>query len=65
MSDYAAYVKALENCERLCNKLGQKVMDLERENAELLVQAQCDHDWQEQAGEPPFDSCSKCGLRRE
>jgi hypothetical protein len=26
--------------------------------------APCDHDWQEQPGEPPIDTCSKCGARR-
>lgn len=25
------------------------------------LQANCDHDWQEQPGEPPFDVCPKCG----
>lgn len=25
----------------------------------------CDHDWQEQPGEPPVDVCSSCGAVRE
>lgn len=25
----------------------------------------CQHDWQEQEGEPPVDVCSSCGERRE
>jgi hypothetical protein len=25
----------------------------------------CEHDWQEQPGEPPVDVCSSCGAVRE
>jgi hypothetical protein len=25
----------------------------------------CDHDWQEQPGEPPVDTCSNCGAVRK
>jgi hypothetical protein len=25
---------------------------------------ECDHDWQEQPGEPPVDTCSRCGAER-
>jgi Zn finger protein HypA/HybF involved in hydrogenase expression len=25
----------------------------------------CEHQWEEQPGEPPFDACPKCGARRE
>ncbi len=25
----------------------------------------CEHDWQEQPGEPPVDVCNQCGARRE
>jgi hypothetical protein len=28
------------------------------------VMSKCEHDWQEQEGEPPFDACPKCGARR-
>lgn len=24
----------------------------------------CDHEWQEQPGEPPVDTCSRCGATR-
>lgn len=24
----------------------------------------CDHEWQEQPGEPPVDVCSRCGKER-
>jgi hypothetical protein len=30
-----------------------------------FLQAECDHDWQEHPGEPPFDICHKCGLIQE
>lgn len=26
---------------------------------------ECEHEWQEQPGEPPVDVCSKCGITRE
>lgn len=54
MSDYAPYIKALERCER-------RVAELELE----LIQLKCQHEWQEQPGEPPVDCCFKCGKVRE
>lgn len=35
------------------------------EDAKRKMQAECDHNWQEQPGEPPVDVCNSCGLVRE
>jgi hypothetical protein len=29
------------------------------------ITIECNHDWQEQPGEPPVDVCPKCGASRE
>ena len=29
-----------------------------------MAEAFCEHDWQEQPGEPPVDICSRCGKQR-
>lgn len=33
--------------------------------AECTVVNECEHDWQEQPGEPPVDTCFRCGAIRE
>ena len=30
----------------------------------MITEARCVHDWQEQPGEPPIDTCSSCGAQR-
>jgi hypothetical protein len=41
-----------------------RATDLAFEYLDIEVR-ECDHDWQEQPGEPPVDTCSKCGgIRR-
>ena len=44
----------------------QRNIDRDNELARLLrTQAQCQHRWEEQPGEPPRDVCIKCGAERE
>ena len=31
----------------------------------IIAQRTCEHDWQEQPGEPPIDVCPSCGAIRE
>jgi hypothetical protein len=45
-------------------KVAEKRIERLRERV-AEIEATCDHDWQEQPGEPPFDVCSNCGAVRE
>jgi hypothetical protein len=54
---------------RLCGECCQEFFSLEEsqfcpECTVQLRQAECDHDWQEQPGEPACDTCPRCGAVR-
>ncbi len=60
--------------EALATRLTDAVMErlksqphpvIDVEEVEREFAAPCDHDWQEQPGEPPIDVCSSCGAVRE
>ena len=43
------------------NDINQLALEIGEEPPPAIY---CDHDWQEQPGEPPVDTCSHCGATR-
>lgn len=60
----------VDDLEREGDSLEEEVASLKRDHKRLLEVLEvrlmkCEHDWQEQPGEPPVDVCSRCGAVRE
>ena len=54
-----------ERIHKTCLTLHSRMCEEFQKQRIASIQAQCDHTFEEQPGEPPVDVCSQCGLRRE
>jgi hypothetical protein len=56
---------ALESCDKAPSQDQQVIDAIEDRRPWPVLVEPCDHDWQEQPGEPPVDICNSCGAVRK